>query len=61
MIGFALGMKLEMVWFTGVRKIISIRDGEIVMRIGRPYLVSSGTILHVDNENLVQRGEILLH
>nr|YP_009314935.1 RNA polymerase beta-subunit [Scinaia undulata]SCW23390.1 RNA polymerase beta-subunit [Scinaia undulata] len=38
-------------------KITSIDESKIAMRIGRPYLVSGGTILHVDNGNLVQRGE----
>jgi DNA-directed RNA polymerase subunit beta' len=40
-------------------QIISIKNGKVTMRIGRPYLVSNGTILHVNNENLVQRGENL--
>jgi DNA-directed RNA polymerase subunit beta' len=40
-------------------KIIAVQDDRIVMRIGRPYLVSNGAILHVNNENLVQRGENL--
>lgn len=40
-------------------KIISINDTQVVMRIGRPYLVSNGAILHVNNDNLVQRGENL--
>nr|YP_009313090.1 RNA polymerase beta-subunit [Dermonema virens]SCW21344.1 RNA polymerase beta-subunit [Dermonema virens] len=40
-------------------KIISVNESNVVMRMGRPYLVSPGTILHVNNENLVQRGENL--
>jgi DNA-directed RNA polymerase subunit beta' len=40
-------------------KITTIQDGEITMRIGRPYLVSKGAILHVNNEHLVQRSETL--
>nr|YP_009315139.1 RNA polymerase beta-subunit [Titanophycus setchellii]SCW23594.1 RNA polymerase beta-subunit [Titanophycus setchellii] len=40
-------------------QIIEIYQSEVVMRIGRPYLVSPGTILHVNNANLVQRGENL--
>ena len=40
-------------------QIISINPSEVIMRIGRPYLVSSGTILNVNNANLVQRGENL--
>nr|YP_009294232.1 RNA polymerase beta'' subunit [Palmaria palmata]AOM67672.1 RNA polymerase beta'' subunit [Palmaria palmata] len=40
-------------------KIISIHESKVTMRIGRPYLVSHGAILHVNNDNLVQRGENL--
>nr|YP_010873174.1 RNA polymerase beta-subunit [Nemalion vermiculare]WGV34298.1 RNA polymerase beta-subunit [Nemalion vermiculare] len=40
-------------------KVISVTDDELVIRIGRPYLVSPGTILHVNNDHLVQRGENL--
>nr|YP_009315343.1 RNA polymerase beta-subunit [Yamadaella caenomyce]SCW23798.1 RNA polymerase beta-subunit [Yamadaella caenomyce] len=40
-------------------QIIEINNTEVVMRIGRPYLVSPNTILHIDNQNLVQRGENL--
>nr|SCW22981.1 RNA polymerase beta-subunit [Nemalion sp. H.1444] len=40
-------------------KVIAVTDNELVIRIGRPYLVSPGTILHVNNEHLVQRGENL--
>ena len=40
-------------------KIISVNENQVIMRIGRPYLVSNGAILHVNNDNLVQRGENL--
>lgn len=40
-------------------KIISISNNIVTMRIGRPYLISKSAILHVNNENLVQRGENL--
>nr|YP_009314729.1 RNA polymerase beta-subunit [Neoizziella asiatica]SCW23184.1 RNA polymerase beta-subunit [Neoizziella asiatica] len=40
-------------------QIIGINQSEVIMRIGRPYLVSPGTILNVNNANLVQRGENL--
>nr|YP_009315546.1 RNA polymerase beta-subunit [Liagora brachyclada]SCW24204.1 RNA polymerase beta-subunit [Liagora brachyclada] len=40
-------------------QIIDINLLQITMRIGRPYLVSPGTILHVNNANLVQQGENL--
>ena len=38
-------------------RVMSIRDESIVIRIARPYLISDGSILHVDNGSLVQRGE----
>ena len=38
-------------------QIISIKDNQVLMRIGRPYLISHGSILHVINKSLVQRGE----
>nr|YP_009314113.1 RNA polymerase beta-subunit [Izziella formosana]SCW22367.1 RNA polymerase beta-subunit [Izziella formosana] len=40
-------------------QVITVNASEVVMRIGRPYLVSPGTILHVNHANLVQRGENL--
>nr|WCH56121.1 RNA polymerase b-subunit [Calliblepharis sp.] len=38
-------------------KIIAIRDNQITLRIGQPYLISSGSILHVSDNSLIQRGE----
>nr|UAT97107.1 RNA polymerase beta'' subunit [Ahnfeltia plicata] len=38
-------------------KVISVNDNEIIIRIGRPYLISNGSILHVDHDHLVQKGE----
>nr|WCH58082.1 RNA polymerase b-subunit [Cystoclonium purpureum f. stellatum] len=38
-------------------KIIAIRDNKITLRIGQPYLISSGSILHVYHSSLIQRGE----
>ena len=40
-------------------KIISVDNKTVIMRIGRPYLISKSAMLHVNNENLVQRGENL--
>jgi DNA-directed RNA polymerase subunit beta' len=40
-------------------KIIAINNKEIILRLGRPYLVSNGAILNVNHESLVQRGETL--
>nr|QCI05195.1 RNA polymerase b'-subunit [Centroceras clavulatum] len=38
-------------------QVISIQDNQIFIRIGQPYLISSGSVLHVDNNTLVKRGE----
>ena len=38
-------------------RVISIDSRSIVVRIGRPYLISGGSILHVDHGNLIKRGE----
>nr|QHO64175.1 RNA polymerase b''-subunit [Lympha mucosa] len=40
-------------------KIIAINKIEIILRLGRPYLVSNGAILNVNHGSLVQRGETL--
>lgn len=38
-------------------QIIAISDKHLVLRVARPYLISHGSILHVDHDSLVQRGE----
>jgi len=38
-------------------QIISIKNNQVIMRIGRPYLISNGSTLHVYHNSLVQRGE----
>nr|WOA02350.1 RNA polymerase beta'' subunit [Gloiopeltis furcata] len=38
-------------------KVIAIRDNQISIRVGQPYLISSGSILHINHASLVQRGE----
>jgi len=38
-------------------QVIHIDTMKIIIRIGRPYLISNGSILHVDHNNLVQKGE----
>ena len=38
-------------------KVISIQDNQLVLRIGQPYLISAGSVLHIENDTLVQRGE----
>nr|YP_009774086.1 RNA polymerase beta'' subunit [Caulacanthus okamurae]QIZ74703.1 RNA polymerase beta'' subunit [Caulacanthus okamurae] len=44
-------------YFSG--KIINIVNNKITIRIGQPYLISSGSILHVYHNSLIQRGENL--
>ncbi len=41
-------------------QVIETRDAEIVLRIARPYRVSSGAVLHIDDGDLVQRGDNLV-
>jgi DNA-directed RNA polymerase subunit beta' len=41
-------------------QVIEISDTEIVMRIARPYRVSAGAVLHIDDGDLVQRGDNLV-
>nr|YP_009244060.1 RNA polymerase beta'' subunit [Gelidium elegans]AMK96302.1 RNA polymerase beta'' subunit [Gelidium elegans] len=38
-------------------KIIAIRDNQITMQIGRPYLISDGSLVHVGHNSLVKKGE----
>ena len=38
-------------------KIIAIRDNQITMQMGRPYLISEGSLVHVDDSSLVKKGE----
>nr|ARW60603.1 RNA polymerase b''''-subunit [Polysiphonia sp.] len=38
-------------------KIISIKNNQITIRLGQPYLISSGSLLHINNLSLIQRGE----
>nr|YP_010338321.1 RNA polymerase beta'' subunit [Bangia atropurpurea]UNJ18271.1 RNA polymerase beta'' subunit [Bangia atropurpurea] len=40
-------------------QITDISPESITLRIARPYLVSNGAILHVDNNTLIRRGETL--
>ena len=41
-------------------QVIEVGDGKVVMRIARPYRVSTGAVLHIDNGDLVQRGDGLV-
>nr|YP_009295326.1 RNA polymerase beta' subunit [Dasya binghamiae]AOH77338.1 RNA polymerase beta' subunit [Dasya binghamiae] len=38
-------------------KIIYIKDNQIILRIGQPYLISAGSFLHISNDSLIKRGE----
>nr|ARW69320.1 RNA polymerase b''''-subunit [Polysiphonia sp.] len=38
-------------------KIIGIKNNQIIIRLGQPYLISSGSLLHINNLSLIQRGE----
>ena len=40
-------------------QIYSIEPGQIDIRLGRPYLISAGTILRVDSKSLVERSDML--
>ncbi len=47
------------VYATTSGEVEQISKGEIVLRHGRPYLISGGAILLVENHDLVQRGDTL--
>nr|QCI04613.1 RNA polymerase b'-subunit [Apoglossum ruscifolium] len=38
-------------------QIISIKNNQVTLRIGQPYLISSSSFLHIANNSLIQRGE----
>nr|YP_010199190.1 RNA polymerase b-subunit [Crassiphycus usneoides]UAD88639.1 RNA polymerase b-subunit [Crassiphycus usneoides] len=38
-------------------RVISIMDNQVTVRLGQPYLISRGSFVHVNNKDLVQRGE----
>ncbi|MBF2078273.1 MAG: DNA-directed RNA polymerase subunit beta' [Synechococcales cyanobacterium T60_A2020_003] len=41
-------------------QVVSIEDGSVVLRLARPYRVSGGAVLHIDDGDLVQRGDNLV-
>jgi DNA-directed RNA polymerase subunit beta' len=41
-------------------QIIQISDSQITLRLARPYRVSPGAVLHIDDGDLVQRGDNLV-
>jgi DNA-directed RNA polymerase subunit beta' len=38
-------------------QVLTVEDGKVVFRIGRPYLVSPGALLQIHDADLVQRGD----
>ncbi|MBW4523116.1 MAG: DNA-directed RNA polymerase subunit beta' [Scytolyngbya sp. HA4215-MV1] len=41
-------------------QVLEVTDSELVMRIARPYRVSPGAVLHINDGDLVQRGDHLV-
>lgn len=41
-------------------QVVEITDDYVVLRVARPYRVSSGAVLHIENGDLVQRGDNLV-
>lgn len=41
-------------------QVVKVENDQIVMRIARPYRVSAGAVLHIDDGDLVQRGDNLV-
>jgi DNA-directed RNA polymerase subunit beta' len=41
-------------------QVIEISDSHITLRTARPYRVSTGAVLHIENGDLVQRGDSLV-
>nr|YP_010951746.1 RNA polymerase beta'' subunit [Laurencia elata]WMP12685.1 RNA polymerase beta'' subunit [Laurencia elata] len=38
-------------------KVISVGNNKVILRIGQPYLISRGSLIHVIDNSLIQRGE----
>lgn len=38
-------------------KVLVVRDNQVIIRIGQPYLISKEAVLHVEENSLVKRGE----
>lgn len=41
-------------------QVVAVNEGEIQIRLGRPYRVSPGAVLHIEDGSLVQRGDNLV-
>ena len=41
-------------------QVVKIQDSQVTLRIARPYRVSTGAVLHIEDGDLVQRGDNLV-
>lgn len=41
-------------------QVVRVEDSQVTLRIARPYRVSQGAVLHIDDGDLVQRGDNLV-
>ncbi|MDJ0704846.1 MAG: DNA-directed RNA polymerase subunit beta' [Leptolyngbyaceae cyanobacterium MO_188.B28] len=41
-------------------QVVKIEDSQVMLRIARPYRVSTGAVLHIEDGDLVQRGDNLV-
>jgi DNA-directed RNA polymerase subunit beta' len=41
-------------------QVVGLRDAQVIVRIARPYRVSTGAVLHIEEGDLVQRGDNLV-
>jgi DNA-directed RNA polymerase subunit beta' len=41
-------------------QVVKVADSQIILRLARPYRVSPGAVLHIDDGDLVQRGDNLV-
>ncbi|MEM1254320.1 MAG: DNA-directed RNA polymerase subunit beta' [Cyanobacteria bacterium P01_H01_bin.21] len=41
-------------------QVVAVNDSSVVLRIARPYRVSTGAVLHIEDGDLVQRGDNLV-
>lgn len=41
-------------------QVVQVRDSQVVLRSARPYRVSAGAVLHINDGDLVQRGDNLV-
>lgn len=55
--GQSLSAKDDELTFSG--QVTAVDGKTVTIREGRPYLISSGTILHVVNRSLTQRGDLI--